>query len=117
MVPLRHNRPLRKGRMAGLTTNRSGLQVRDLGIWRGERCLFEALDFDLGTGQLALVVGVNGSGKTTLLRILAGLGSPTTGSVTWDGTAIESLPAERRALSPCRPKGAPTLPTAVTWMA
>jgi heme exporter protein A len=80
-----------------LTTKQSVLRVRDLGIWRGERCLFEALDFDLDPGQLALVVGVNGSGKTTLLRILAGLGAPTTGTVTWDGTAVESLPAERRA--------------------
>ena len=68
--------------MAGLTTNRSGLQVRDLGIWRGDRCLFEGLDFELGPGQLALVVGPNGSGKTTLLRTLAGLATPTLGAAT-----------------------------------
>lgn len=97
MVPLRHNRPLRKGRMAGLTTNRSGLQVRDLGIWRGDRCLFEGLDFELGPGQLALVVGPNGSGKTTLLRTLAGLATPTLGAATWEDSALASLPAERRA--------------------
>ena len=94
---LRHNRRLRRGRVVGLTTKQNGLQVRDLGIWRGDRCLFEALDFDLGPGQLALVVGPNGSGKTTLLRTLAGLSMPTSGTVTWHDWALEALPYERRA--------------------
>jgi heme exporter protein A len=66
-------------------------------VWRGERCLFEALDFTLAPQQLALLVGPNGAGKTTLLRVLAGLALPSAGSVTWGGTAVASLPAERRA--------------------
>jgi heme exporter protein A len=55
------------------------------------------LHFDLGSEQLALLVGANGSGKTTLLRILAGLGMPTAGSVTWKGAAITELADEERA--------------------
>jgi heme exporter protein A len=70
---------------------------RELAAWRGERCLFERLHFDLGPEQLALLVGRNGSGKTTLLRILAGLGLPTEGSVTWRGVPVAELPAEERA--------------------
>jgi len=66
-------------------------------VWRGERCLFERLDFELGPQQLALLVGANGSGKTTLLRILAGLGLPTAGSVTWRGVAMNELATEQRA--------------------
>lgn len=69
---------------------------RELAAWRGERCLFERLHFDLGPEQLALLVGRNGSGKTTLLRILAGLGLPTEGSVTWKGVAVGELAAEDR---------------------
>jgi heme exporter protein A len=77
--------------------DRALLRGREVAVWRGERCLFEKLHFDLGPGQLALLVGANGSGKTTLLRILAGLGLPTTGSVTWKEAAVASLAAEERA--------------------
>jgi heme exporter protein A len=78
-------------------TDRALLSGRDLAVWRGERCLFEELHFELGAAQLALLVGANGSGKTTLLRIVAGLGVPTAGSVTWKGTSVAELAAEDRA--------------------
>src|SRR5262245_34915655 len=78
-------------------TDRALLCGRELAVWRGERCLFEALHFELGPEQLALLVGANGSGKTTLLRIVAGLGLPTAGSVTWKGAAITALESEQRA--------------------
>ena len=78
-------------------TDRALLSGRDLAVWRGERCLFEELHFELGPAQLALLVGANGSGKTTLLRIVAGLGVPTTGSVTWKGASVTELAGEDRA--------------------
>jgi heme exporter protein A len=73
------------------------LRGREVAVWRGESCLLEGLDFELCSRQLALVTGPNGSGKTTLLRVIAGLAPPTSGSVTWDGVAVESLPPEHRA--------------------
>ena len=78
-------------------TDRVLLRGQELAVWRGERCLFERLEFDLGPQQLALLVGANGSGKTTLLRILAGLALPTSGSVTWRGVAMNELATEERA--------------------
>ena len=78
-------------------TDRALLCGRELAVWRGERCLFEQLHFELGPAQLAVLVGANGSGKTTLLRILAGLGLPTAGSATWKGTSITELAGEERA--------------------
>ena len=75
----------------------SVLRGRDLAVWRGERCLFEALDFDVGRGRLALVLGPNGAGKTTLLRVLAGLGLPSAGSVSWGDRAVVRLYPEERA--------------------
>jgi len=78
-------------------TDRALLSGQDLAVWRGDRCLFEELHFELGSAQLALLVGANGSGKTTLLRIVAGLGVPTAGSVTWKGASVTELAGEDRA--------------------
>lgn len=50
----------------------------------------EAVDLEVGTGELIVLCGRNGSGKSTLLKCLAGLQKPSRGSVTIDG-----LPAEK----------------------
>jgi putative ABC transport system ATP-binding protein len=42
-------------------------------------------------GKLTAVMGPSGSGKSTLMHILAGLDTPTEGSVTVDGTEITHL--------------------------
>jgi heme exporter protein A len=80
-----------------LQTVESTLHVEALDVWRGEQCLFEALNFTVRPGEAALVLGPNGAGKTTLLRILAGLSLPSAGSVRWSGIPMRALPFERRA--------------------
>ncbi|WP_172387195.1 ABC transporter ATP-binding protein [Streptomyces sp. MNP-20] len=39
-------------------------------------------------GEVVAIVGANGSGKSTLAKLLAGLCTPTTGTVTWNGTDL-----------------------------
>ena len=60
-----------------------------LELWRGERCLFDALSFQL-EAPILHVRGANGSGKTTLLKVLCGLTSVEQGEVQWtcDGATI-----------------------------
>lgn len=72
------------------------LEAVDVAFWRGRHCLFEALNFALPPGKMALVTGPNGAGKTTLLRALAGLVPPTTGRVCWRGVEARALPPEQR---------------------
>lgn len=64
------------------------LCAEGLTLWRGTRCLFEELSFDVSPKTILLVQGPNGSGKTTLLRVLCGLTRPEAGQVSWAGQPI-----------------------------
>jgi heme exporter protein A len=63
------------------------LTVSQLTCERDHRYLFEDLSFVVGAGELLQIEGGNGAGKTTLLRILGGLYTDFSGSVSWDLTS------------------------------
>jgi putative ABC transport system ATP-binding protein len=65
----------------------------------GERELSVLRDVDLHVeeGDFVAILGPSGSGKTTLLGLLAGLDSPTTGSVRLAGTELGPLSEDARA--------------------
>lgn len=64
------------------------LSGKDLCLLRGDRCLFQNLDFALNSGELLLVEGKNGSGKTSLLRAITGLLEFETGQIDWRGQSV-----------------------------
>jgi lipoprotein-releasing system ATP-binding protein len=57
---------------------------------KGDLRVFEGLDFELGRGELAAIMGMSGVGKTTLLNLLGGLDRPTEGRVFLDGEDLFS---------------------------
>jgi heme exporter protein A len=64
------------------------LQAIGLACNRGERQLFNQINFELVAGDAMCVAGTNGSGKTSLLRMLCGLSFPAEGEVRWSGRNI-----------------------------
>ena len=55
------------------------------------------IDLDVTPGEALAVVGASGSGKSTLLALLAGLDTPTAGSVHLDGHDLYALDEDQRA--------------------
>ncbi|HEY2024839.1 ABC transporter ATP-binding protein, partial [Paraburkholderia sp.] len=54
------------------------------------------VDLSVPDGKLVCFLGPSGCGKTTLLRMIAGLETPTSGSLHLAGRDITRLPANRR---------------------
>ncbi|MEZ6233710.1 MAG: ABC transporter ATP-binding protein [Phycisphaerales bacterium] len=57
----------------------------------------DGLDLDVPAGDFLALMGPSGSGKTTLLNLIAGIDSPTRGSLTIDGVNIATLSRSRLA--------------------
>jgi lipoprotein-releasing system ATP-binding protein len=59
--------------------------------------VLRGLDFELGAGEMASVVGASGVGKSTLLHVLGTLDLPTSGTISFDGVDVTSLSPARLA--------------------
>ena len=64
---------------------------------RGESAVtaLDAVDVHLARGRFTAVMGPSGSGKSTLMHCLAGLESPTSGTIALDGEEISSMSRRR----------------------
>jgi ATP-binding cassette subfamily F protein 3 len=78
------------------------IQLADAGKRFGGRILFEGVNWTIGPQDRLGLVGANGTGKTTLLKILAGMESPDSGSVSRArGVTAGYLPQEGLSLHGC----------------
>ncbi len=64
---------------------------------RGERVVFEALDFSIGEGEVLCLRGRNGSGKSSLIRVMAGLLGVVEGDMSWNAEPLLEDPEGHRA--------------------
>src|SRR6266851_6561465 len=65
--------------------------------YRGGKGVFD-ITLELAAGEVMGLMGPNGSGKTTLLRMLATATTPTSGRISWFGSADPHDPSVRRRL-------------------
>ena len=75
---------------------RSIVKTIDSGTHRVE--ILKGIDLVVPKGQFVAIMGASGSGKSTLLGLLAGLDSPTSGSIVIDGVEISGLAEDKLAL-------------------
>jgi putative ABC transport system ATP-binding protein len=75
----------------------------DTGTHRVE--ILKGVDLEIPQGQFAAVMGPSGSGKSTLLGLIAGLDTPTSGSVELDGEEITRLSEDEMAVVRARKIG------------
>ena len=59
--------------------------------------VLDGIDFAMQAGDAVGIVGPNGAGKTTFLSVLVGAHAPTSGSISFLGDDITSLPAHARS--------------------
>ncbi|MBT5471448.1 MAG: ABC transporter ATP-binding protein [Nitrospina sp.] len=60
--------------------------------------ILKSIDLTIPTGQFIAITGHSGSGKTTLLSLIAGLDSPTGGTINIDGQDITKLNEDELAV-------------------
>ena len=72
------------------------LTVEGLGKRFGGFIALDGIDLEVRAGERVGLIGPNGSGKSTLVNCLSGILQNEDGSVRFDGTALDGLPAHRR---------------------
>ena len=99
--------------------------ARDVGV-----TALKNVNLSIGAAEFVSLLGPSGCGKSTLLRCIAGLETPTSGSIAINGSAVDGPPqdmgivfqrdvlldwltVERNILLPCKIKGMP----AQEWVA
>jgi branched-chain amino acid transport system ATP-binding protein len=75
------------------------LSVRDLAVSYGHINALKGVSLEVQRGEIVVLIGANGAGKTTLLESVLGINPLTRGQVTFDGTAIGGVNADRNVRS------------------
>jgi len=73
------------------------LRVQGIDFSYGQLQVLFGISLHVDRGEALALLGTNGAGKSTLLRVIAGLETPSAGSVTLGGRDITGVAAERLA--------------------
>lgn len=74
-----------------------GLTIR-YGAGASQTTAVRDLSLSVGDGEVLALLGPSGCGKSTLLRAIAGLETPATGTIAWNGNDLRHLPPHQRDL-------------------
>ena len=68
--------------------NRPRIEVADLVVRYGDTPAVNDIGFDIAPGEMVTLLGPSGCGKTTTLRAVAGLETPSAGSIRLNGETV-----------------------------
>ena len=74
------------------------LVIDNISFSYGDRDILRGFTLQIPTGNTTAVVGPSGSGKSTLLRVIAGLLTPTAGTIILNGQDISCVPTHLRSV-------------------
>lgn len=74
----------------------SDLALKSLGKSYGSFTVFDGLDLAVKTGEIVVIFGGSGTGKTILLRLIAGVETPSNGTIEINGTDVSDVAPEHR---------------------
>ena len=72
------------------------IEVRQVHKQFGNFTALNNINLDIKAGELVALLGPSGCGKTTLLRIIAGLETPDTGSILFNGDDVSRRDVRKR---------------------
>ena len=88
-----------------MSQNIPRIEVKDLVVKYGNVTAVDRVSFNIGPGELVTLLGPSGCGKTTTLRAIAGLETPSDGTIRlnsqtmYSGAERLNVPAEKRGVS------------------
>lgn len=72
------------------------LRIESLQSGYGNARILWDVNLEVDEGEVVSLLGMNGAGKTTTLRAISGILPVHSGSITFDGKSVKSLPIEAR---------------------
>ena len=73
--------------------NEAILKVSNISCYYGEMQAAKDMSLEVRRGEIVAIIGANGAGKSTLMKTIAGLVSPKSGSIVFEGVDITGAPA------------------------
>jgi ABC-type sugar transport system ATPase subunit len=92
-----HLRGSERGVRAGASTFAEDLPGES-GVPGGRGPALDGVDLEIRDGETVAVIGPSGCGKSTLLRVVAGLETPDSGRVLYDGEDVRGTPPGERGI-------------------
>ncbi|MCH5287754.1 MAG: ABC transporter ATP-binding protein [Christensenellaceae bacterium] len=71
------------------------LKIDNIHVYYGAIHAIKGISFEVNEHEIVTLIGSNGAGKSTTLNTIAGLLKPRSGSVTFDGKNLSSMPTSK----------------------
>jgi branched-chain amino acid transport system ATP-binding protein len=72
------------------------LEFKDVDTYYGELHVLKGVNYVVGEGEIVALLGGNASGKSTTMKTIFGIVRPASGTVSYNGTVINTMPTAER---------------------